>query len=132
MERPALELEVPRVSVRSRGGVDRVFCGARFCKLANRRAVFCLSDLDRLLAALSRRALYIGRGLRSRARNIGGDSRYPFLSSKNGGDKTRRRAARLACYLAAACSRAYWRLFRARSKSGLIRSACAQAFSASS
>ncbi len=70
LERPALELQISRVSIRTRDCFDRVLCRPCFCELANRSAVFDDPDFNRLLAHLRRSALFIGRGLCSDSWNL--------------------------------------------------------------
>ncbi len=74
LERSEFQLQISRVSVRARGCFNRVLRCSYFRELANRAAVSRDSDADRLFANLRRRALFIGRGLCRRSRNVMRDS----------------------------------------------------------
>src|SRR5438552_12862513 len=69
LERTAPELQVSRIPIRTRRCFDRVLRRARLRELANWGAVSCDSNPDWLLADLRRRALFVGRRLRSGAWN---------------------------------------------------------------
>lgn len=59
LERPAPELEVSRVSIGARRGIDRIFRRSRLCQLADRFAVLCHYGSDCCFAPLRRRALLV-------------------------------------------------------------------------